>query len=138
MSTEPGPGQAAAGDPPANPPQVALLYRRVLAGDTGLAQIWFRAGVLDKYCGLAGFRVLRTNSAGRIRASGGWTLDFGIADDDRLIHLSAADLAQRLPPAERQHWLDHILAPAVSGTFLVMRLGAGHCMDDGDVRDWPG
>jgi hypothetical protein len=138
MSTEPGPGPVAAGDSPTTPPQVALLYRKVLAGETGLAQIWFRSAVLDKYRGLTGFRVLRSNSAGRVRASGGWTLDFGIADDDRLIHASAADLAQRLPPAERQHWLDHILAPAVSGTFLVMRLGAGHCMDDGDVRDWPG
>ena len=29
-------------------------------------------------------------------------------------------------------------AATFSGTFLVMRLGAGHCMDDGDVRDWPG
>jgi len=138
MTTDVGPGQASAGDPPAVPPQVALMYRKVLAGETGLAQIWFRSQVLDKYRGLTGFRVLRTNSAGRVRASGGWTLDFGIADDDRLIHASAADLAQRLPPAERQHWLTHVLVPPVSGTFLVMRLGAGHCMDDGDVRDWPG
>jgi hypothetical protein len=114
------------------------MYRKVLAGETGLAQIWFRSAVLDKYRGLSGYRVLRTNSAGRIRAAGGWTLDFGIADDDRLIHLSAADIAQRLPPAERQHWLNHILVPPVSGTFLVMRAGAGHCMDDGDTRDWGG
>ena len=38
MSTEPGPGPVAAGDPPTTPPQVALLYRKVLAGETGLAQ----------------------------------------------------------------------------------------------------
>jgi hypothetical protein len=114
------------------------MYRKVLAGEAGLAQIWFRSGVLDTYRTMSGFRVLRSNSAGRIRASGGWTLDFGIADDDRLIHVSAADLAQRLPPGERQHWLEHILTPPASGTFLVMRLGAGHCMDDGDVRDWTG
>ena len=69
--------------------------------------------------------------AGRVRHSNGWALDFGIADDDRLIHASAADLAQRLPPAERRHWLGHVLAPPVSGTFLVMRAGAAHCMDDG-------
>lgn len=131
-------GPVNAGDPPATPPQVALLYRKVLAGETGLAQIWFRSAVLEKYRELPGYRVLRTNSAGRIRASGGWTLDFGIADEDQSIHLSAADLAQRLPPAERQHWLDHVLTPPVSGTFLVMRIGAGHCMDDGDVRDWQG
>jgi hypothetical protein len=118
---------------PASPPQVGLLYRRVLAGDSGLAQIWFSAGVLDRYRSQASVKVIRTNSAGRIRVQGGWTLDFGIADDDRLIHLSAADLSQRLPAADR-----HVIAPPVSGTFLVMRLGAGHCMDDGDVREWTG
>jgi hypothetical protein len=138
MATDLRPGQASTGDPPATLPQVALMYRKVLAGDTGLAQIWFRSAVLDRYRTLNGFRVIRTNSAGRIKAPGAWTLDFGIADDDTLIHVSAADLAQRLPAAERQHWLDHMFAPPVSGTFLVMRLGAGHCMDDGDVRDWTG
>src|SRR3954451_771094 len=138
MGTDIGPGAVNAGDPPATQPQVALMYRKVLAGETGLAQVWFRSGVLDRYRSLNGFRVIRTNSAGRIRAPGAWTLDFGIADDDALIHVSAADLAQRLPAAERQHWLAHIFAPPVSGTFLVMRLGAGHCMDDGDVRDWTG
>src|SRR5437763_978474 len=125
--TEVGPGPAGAGTTPATQPQVALVYRRVLAGDTGLAQIWFHSHVLERYRSQSGFRVLRTNSAGRVRASGGWALDFGIADDDQVIHLSAADLAQRLPPGERQHWLEHIIAPPVSGTFLVMRLGAGHC-----------
>jgi hypothetical protein len=115
-----------------------MLYRRVLGGDAGLAQVWFGANVLDHYRSQSGFRVLRTNSAGRLRSPAGWTLDFGIAADDRLIHVSAADLAQRLPPADKQHWLGHVAALPVSGTFLVMRLGAGHCMDDGDVRDWPG
>jgi hypothetical protein len=135
---EAGPGQAGPSQESATQPQVALLYRRVLGGDTGLAQVWFSSGVLDRYRSQSGYRVLRTNSAGRIRAPGGWTLDFGIADDDRLIHVSAADLAQRLPPAERQHWLGAIFAPPVSGTFLVMRLGTGHCIDDGEVREWPG
>ena len=137
MSTEHGPGQVATGDRPATPPQVACCIGGCSRA-TGLAQVWFRSAVLDKYRGASGFRVLRSNSAGRVRVAGGWTLDFGIADDDRLIHVSAADLAQRLPPAERQHWLEHVVTLPVSGTFLVMRLGAGHCMDDGDVRDWPG
>jgi hypothetical protein len=127
-----------AGSPSTVPPQVGMLYRRVLGGDAGLAQVWFSPSVLDHYRGQKGFRVLRTNSAGRLRSPAGWTLDFGIADGDQLIHASAADLAQRLPPADKQHWLAHVAALPVSGTFLVMRLGAGHCMDDGDVRDWPG
>lgn len=130
--------QATRGSSAGTTPQLGMLYRRVLAGDTGLAQVWFGSRVLDHYRGKPGVRVIRSNSAGRVRVQGGWTLDFGIADEDRLIHVSAADLAQRLPAADRQHWLEHIIAPPVSGTFLVMRLGAGHCMDDGDVRDWPG
>jgi hypothetical protein len=113
------------------------VYGRVLAGDTGLAQVWFHQSVLDRYRAQTGVRVLRSNSAGRVRTPGGWSLDFGIADYDRVIHASAADLAQRLPPAERRHWLGHIAARRERHT-LVMRPGAGHCMDDGDVRDWPG
>jgi hypothetical protein len=136
--TEQSGGAHAAESAPAAPPQVGMLYRRVLGGDAGLAQVWFTSNVLDKYRSTSGFRVLRTNSAGRLRAPGGWTLDFGIAADDRLIHVSAADLAQRLPAGDKAHWLAHVATLPVSGTFLVMRLGAGHCMDDGDVRDWPG
>jgi len=137
MTEAQGTGAAGAGGAQANP-QAAVLYRRVLAGDTGLAQIWFGSQVLDRYRNQAGVRVIRTNSAGRIRVQGGWTLDFGIADEDHIVHVSAADLAQRVPAADRQHWLNHLITPPVSGTFLVMRLGAGHCMDDGDVRDWSG
>ena len=59
-----------------------------------------------------------------------------LCDDGHVAFLDFG-MVRRLPPAERQHWLEHIVTPAVSGTFLVMRLGAGHCMDDGDVRDWP-
>ncbi len=117
-------------------PQLAMLYRKVLGGDFGVAQVWFDPRVLDRYRGQEGYRVLRTNSAGRLRASAGWSLDFGIAADDRLIHAAAADLAQRLPPAERQHWIEHVVTPPVSPIFLTMRLGAGSCIDDGDVRDW--
>jgi hypothetical protein len=132
------PTVAAGAAPAATPgnPQLAMLYRRVLAGDTSQVQIWFRQAVLDKYREQAGVKVLRSNTAGRVRVQGGWTLDFGIADDDRLIHASAGDLAQKLPQGERQHWLNHIVAPPASGTFLVMRMGAGHCIEDGDIRTW--
>jgi hypothetical protein len=136
MADETQVGQAAAAERPPTDPQLALIYGRVLAGDTGLAQVWFHQAVLDKYRSQTGVRVIRTNSAGRIRTQGGWNLDFGIAGDDTVIHASAADLAQRLPPGERRHWLSYVVAPPASGTFLVMRLGAGHCMDDGEVRTW--
>lgn len=129
-------GQATASDGvPANP-QLALMYGRVLGGDTGFAQVWFDQAVLDKYRAATGYRVIRTNSAGRVQIRGGWTLDFGIADGGRLIHASASDLAQRLPAAERRHWIGFLVGLPVSPTFLTMRLGAGHCLDDGEVRVW--
>ncbi len=118
-------------------PQRLALYLRVLGGDPGAAPVWFRQAVLDRYRGQPGWKVIRTNSAGRVRSPDGWSLDFGIADADRIIHATAADLAQRLPPAERSHWVRHVLTPPVSATFLTMRLGGGSCIDDGELRDWP-
>jgi hypothetical protein len=122
---------------PADSPQRAALYLRVLGGDLGAAQLWFEPAVLDRYRARPGWRVIRTNSAGRVRSPEGWSLDFGIAADDSLVHLPAADLAQRLPPDERAHWVQHLVTPAASRNFLTMRLGAGSCINDGDVRDWP-
>lgn len=122
----------------AGAPQLTLLYLRVLNGDAGAAQLWFEQWVLDRYRAQDGTRVIRTDSAGRVRAGAGWSLDFGISPDDRLIHAAAADLAQRLPATERQHWAAHAVTPGFSRNFLVMRLGAGSCIDDGDVRDWSG
>jgi hypothetical protein len=113
-----------------------MLYLKVFGGELGATQVWFDQQVLDRYRAQADFRVIRTNTVGQLRSSARWSLDFGIADDDRLIHASAADLAQRLPPPERQHWVSHLVTPPVSRNFLTMRLGAGACLDDGDVRDW--
>jgi hypothetical protein len=116
--------------------QSAALCLRVLNGDFGAAHLWFEAAVLDRYRQLAGWRVMRTNSVGRLRSPEGVTLDFGIAEGDTVLHASAADLAQRLPATERQHWSQHVLAPPVSRNFLTMRLVPGSCIDDGDLRDW--
>jgi hypothetical protein len=108
--------------------QSAALCLRVLNGDLGAVQLWFEAEVLERYRQLSGWRVMRTNSVGRIRSPEGATLDFGIAEGDQVLHTSAADLAQRLP--------EHLLAPPVSRNFLTMRLVPGSCIDDGDLRDW--
>ena len=118
------------------PPQLLLLYRRALAGNASLSQLWFDQRVLDRYREQTGARVIRTNTAGRVRAAAGWSLDFGISAEDQLIHLSTADLTERVPTAEQAHWLAHAVALPISPTFLTMRLGAGSCMDDGEVRDW--
>ncbi|HLQ32084.1 MAG TPA: hypothetical protein VK457_05310 [Chloroflexota bacterium] len=115
--------------------QRALVSLKALNGDIGRVQIWFEPAVLDKYRGQAGVRVMRTNTAGRIR-SAGWTLDFGIADGDGLIHAPLSDVTQRLPEGEREHWAQHVSTLPASRNFLLMRFGGGACIDDGELRDW--
>ncbi len=116
--------------------QAAALSLRVFGGDLGAAHMWFDQHVLDRYRTLSGWRVMRTNSVGRVRSPEGWSLDFGISADDQLVHTSASELSQRLPAAERQHWAQHVYLPAASRNFLTMRLVPGSCIDDGDLRDW--
>ena len=96
--------------------QRAALCLRVLNGDLGAAQLWFDQRVLDRYRAQPGWRVMRTNTVGRVRAPDGWSLDFGIAEGEALIHASVAELSQRLPTSERQHWAQHGVTPAVSRT----------------------
>jgi hypothetical protein len=117
-------------------PQRAALCLRVLGGDLGQAQLWFDRAVLERYRALPGWRVMRTDTVGRVRSPEGWSLDFGIAEGEQLVHAGAADLSQRLPATERQHWAQHTVTPAVSRTFLTMRLAPGSCIDDGDLRDF--
>jgi len=117
-------------------PQRVALYLRVLGGDLGAAQVWFDQRVLDRYRELPGWRVMRTNTVGRVQSAEGWSLDFGIADGDQIVHTSLGDLTQRLPAREHHHWAEHLVTPAVSRTFLTMRMTPGSCIDDGDLRDF--
>jgi hypothetical protein len=112
------------------------LALRVLGGDFGAAQMCFDQGVLDRYRAQSGWRVMRTDTVGRVKSPAGWSLDFGIAEGDALVNASLADLSQRLPADERQHWAQHMVAPAVSRAFVSMRLAPGSCFDDGELRDW--
>jgi hypothetical protein len=66
--------------------QAVALYLRVLGGDLGAAHLWFDEHVLDRYRGQAGWRVIRTNTVGRLRSPEGWSLDFGIAAGDAVLH----------------------------------------------------
>ena len=118
-------------------PQAVALLLRVLGGDLGATHLWFDQSVLDRYRLQPGWRVMRTNTVGRVRSPEGWSLDFGIADGSRLVHTSASELSQRLPAPERQHWAEHVVTPAASRNFMTMRLAPGSCIDDGDLRDWP-
>ena len=117
-------------------PQRLALYLRVLGGDLGAAHVWFDQHVLDRYRAQAGWRVMRTNTVGRVKSPDGWSLDFGIGAGDELVHTSLVDLTERLPASERQHWAQHLITPAVSRAFLTMRLAPGSCIEDGDLRDW--
>jgi hypothetical protein len=117
-------------------PQRLALYLRVLGGDFGAAQLWFDQRVLDRYRRQPGWRVMRTNSVGRVQSPDGWSLDFGIADSDAVLHTSASEVSQRLPANERAHWAEHLLTPGVSRNFLSMRLAPGSCIDDGELRDF--
>jgi hypothetical protein len=117
-------------------PQTVAVTMRVLGGDPGAAHLWFDQHVLDRYRTQPGWRVIRTNSVGRVRSPEGWQLDFGIAAGDELVHATAKELSERLPATERQHWAQHAVTPVASRNFLTMRLAPGSCIDDGDLRDW--
>jgi len=136
-------------------PYVLLLYRRVLTGPSPLlAQISFDVAVLERYLGRPGVTLKRSDSMGRLQKQGGWSLDFGIASpggaiplrgspgpgglgiEGPTVHLSLGDLLERLPPEEREHWVEHVAAPPLSQTYLKARLSPGACIDDGEVRDW--
>ena len=117
--------------------QSAALILRALGGDPGALHVWFDQHVLDRYREQSGWKVMRTNTVGRLRSPDGWSLDFGISPDEQTVHTSASELSQRLPAPERQHWAQHAITPAASRNFLTMRLAPGSCIDDGDLRQWP-
>src|SRR5512141_2890704 len=105
-----------------------VLYRRAMVnGDPALVQLTFDQGVLDRYRGDAAYRVMRTNSAGRVAKAGGWSLDFGIGEGDALIHLSWQALMERLPEPEREHWAGYASGPDLSHNFVRMQLSPGSC-----------
>jgi hypothetical protein len=102
-----------------------------------LLQVGFEQGVLDRYRGNAAFQVMRTDTVGRVRKQGGWSLDFGIAPGDEVIHASWGALVTALPEDERAHWSGHT-SPlvGVSEMFLRMLLSPSSCFDDGELRSW--
>ena len=111
------------------------VRRALAAGDASALQLHFDATVLQRYRETPGFSIIRTNTVGRVRKEGGWTLDFGIAPDETALHAAFGDVA-RLPEDERVHWASHALAGPSSKMFLQMRLSPGSCYDDGEVRTW--
>lgn len=114
-----------------------IVYRRAMtAGDPALLQLCFEAAVVDRYREDAAFQVIRTDTAGRIRKQGGWSIDFGIAEDGAMIHASWGAISTALPESERAHWAAHATAQPLSENFLKMQMAPASCFDDGDIRSW--
>ncbi len=113
-----------------------VLVRRALTGDDPAhLQAHFAVAVLEHYRDLDGVTIVRTDTVGRVKKQGSWTLDFGIAPAEDVVHTSVGEL-MRLPVAEREHWALHALALPSSKMFLQMRLAPGSCFDDGELRAW--
>lgn len=116
-------------------PFIDLAERALRDGKSDLVQLWFESSVLDPYRADPDCAILRSDSAGRLRGSAGWLVNFGIAPDDQLIHLSFAALAV-IPESQRTHWLSHLVALPSGENFLRMSVNPNACIDDGPSRPW--
>lgn len=112
-----------------------VARRAIVGGDPALLALHFDVAVLQRYRDTGGFSIIRTDTVGRVRKEGGWSLDFGIAPDETLIHVTFADIAN-LPDNEKEHWAANVAVLPSSKMFLQMRMAPGSCFDDGDVRKW--
>ena len=99
-----------------------------------LAQVQFDVAVLDAYLDKSDVRISRTRSVGRVKAAT-WSVDFGIAPDEKTIHVTLNQLIQKLPERERETWLSHVSADRFSDNYLKMQ-GSHACIDDGNLRGW--
>ena len=117
---------------------VRLITRKALtANDPALLQCGFESAVLDRYRASSAYQVMRTDTVGRVRKQGGWSIDFGIARGDAGIHASWQALTLALPEDERAHWASHAAAQFdPSEMFLRMQLSPASCFDDGELRPW--
>ena len=120
--------------------QADLVWKRTVAravssGDGSALPIHFSASVLNRYVD-SGAKILRTNTVGRLLQPGKAVIDFGIVEDDAVIHLRFGDIGSLIPESERSHWMDHLVAPSASRPYLQMTLQPGACHDDGELREW--
>jgi hypothetical protein len=111
------------------------LRRALAAKDASQIELHFDVAVLDRYHGAPGFSIIRTNTVGRVRKEGGWSLDFGIAPGEAMVHVTYAQLLA-IPEDEREHFAAHARLLPGSKTFLQMRMAPGACFDDGELRPW--
>ena len=118
-----------------NPWAGVLFSRALAAADPSFVQVRFQSAVLDRYQ-QRGLEIKRTDTVGRVKKLGGWSLDFGIGEGEETIHCGFGDLLRALPQEELDHWAAHVTQAGLSENFCKMRLHPGTCIDDGDLRDW--
>lgn len=119
-----------------NPRLVQLLTSIKEKEQAGKAQLFFAVSVLDKYRKAEGFRVIRTDTTGRVSKPGTFSVDFGISgDSEQLIHISVETWVYKIPKSELDHWLSHMQTFPVSDNYLRALIRPG-CMDDGPIRNW--
>lgn len=107
------------------------FLQKVLA-QPELALVVFDVAVLNPY--IERGEVKRTNSVGRVKTAS-WSLDFGIAPDEKTIHVPLGQFAQKVPEREKTDWLNHTESSRFSENFLKM-LSSHACIDDGNLRAW--
>ena len=122
---------------PASPDAVwkRTVARAVSSGDASALPVHFSATVLTRYVD-GGAKILRTDTVGRLIQPGKAVIDFGIVEDDTVIHLRFGDIGALIPASERSHWLDHLVPPTASRPYMQMTLQPGACHDDGELREW--
>ena len=112
---------------------ISQFTKKVLANPE-LAQISFDVAVLERYLSQDGAKISRTRTVGRLKTTT-WTLDFGIAPDEKSIHVTLSNLMQKLPEKEREHWFGNADAARFSENYLKMQ-SSHACIDDGNLRAW--
>jgi hypothetical protein len=113
------------------------LYERVAAGDIlEKVQVFYTADVLERYRTTDGYKIIRTDTSGRVSKAGSWSVDFGISgDEDTLLHTSVEALVHRIPEREREHWLNYMVTAPLSANYVKGLIRPG-CLDDGPIRVW--
>lgn len=114
----------------------ALFHSMTQKQRPELAQLFFSSSVLNKYRLEDGYRIIRTDTSGRLSKQGGMSVDFGITGEtDEYIHIPAHAWVYKVPQAEQEHWLNHLLSLPMSENYLRGMVRPG-CIDDGPIRNW--
>jgi len=113
------------------------LFTEIMQGEkANKSQLFFHSEALHKFLGHDGYKVIRTDTSGRLSKIGSWSLDFGISgENDCFIHTSVENFSLRIPKSEHEYWLAFLVSLPLSINFMKGLLHNG-CLDDGPIRKW--